>query len=138
MSKEKKELLRRILILSGAGLFVLAFFLAFYLNHLIPSLLAEFAAASLLFALNEKDLLAVLFIALSIVFVVALIVSAFAKEKVRLIASIVSVVFLSADFVLHMYAFIAAGGYQWNYLISAILDSAVAVCVLYKPKEAEK
>ena len=138
MSKEKKELLRRILILSGAAVFAVAFAVLFTAKYLIPSPLAEFAAFSYVYVYGGKTCYAVLLIAASAASLVSLALSALAKGKARLIASIVSLVFLAADFVLHSYAFIAAGGYQWNYLVSAILDSALALCVLYRPKEAEK
>ena len=138
MSKEKKELARKIIILAGAGIFAAAFAILFAAKYLIPAPLAEFAAFSYVYVYGGKTCYAALLIAASAASLVSLALSALSKGKARLIASIVSVVFLSADFVLHSYAFIAAGGYQWNYLISAILDSAVAVCVLYKPKEAEK
>ncbi len=138
MSKEKKELLRRILILAGAAVFAVAFAVLFAAKYLIPSPLAEFAAFSYVYVYGGKTCYAVLLIAASAASLVSLALSALSKGKARLIASIVSLVFLAADFVLHSYAFIAAGGYQWNYLVSAILDSALALCVLYKPKEAEK
>ncbi len=138
MSKEKKEKLRRILILAGESIFAGAFVILFAAKYLIPSPLAEFAAFSYVYAFGGKAGLSALFIALSALSVAALAVSALAKGKVRLIASVVSIVFLAADFVLHSYAFIAAGGCQWNYLVSAVLDAAVALCVLYKPKETEK
>ena len=138
MSKEKKELLRRILILTGAAVFAVAFAVLFTAKYLIPSPLAEFAAFSYVYVYGGKTCYAVLLIAASAASLVSLALSALSKGKARLIASIVSLVFLAADFVLHSYAFIAAGGYQWNYLVSAILDSALALCVLYRPKEAEK
>lgn len=138
MSKEKKELLRRILILSGALIFAAAFAVLFTAKYLIPSPLAEFAAFSYVYVYGGKTCYAVLLIAASAVSLISLTLSALAKGKARLAASIVSLVFLASDFVLHSYAFIAAGGYQWNYLVSALLDAIVAVCVLYKPKEAEK
>ena len=138
MSKEKKELARKIIILAGAGIFAAAFAILFAARYLIPSPLAEFAAFSYVYVYGGKCGLAALLIFLSAASFASLVTAALAKGKARLAASIVSLVFLASDFVLHSYAFIAAGGYQWNYLVSAVLDAVIGVFVLYKPKEAEK
>ncbi len=98
-------------------------------GRIIPMPLAEICAFSYVFAKQGKwvpaVLLAVLFVA---VIVICFILS---KRSNRRIAALKIPVFvvLAADLVIHAYVFLAAEGYQWNYLFSALLDAVLAALI---------
>ena len=52
----------------------------------------------------------------------------------KLYFRIPAALFVTVDFGIHSYAFLAASGYGWNYLVSAALDIVMLFAVLYPMK----
>ncbi|MBQ7669170.1 MAG: hypothetical protein IJS45_00445 [Clostridia bacterium] len=107
-------------------------------GKIIPMPLAEICAFAYVFAKQGKIVFAVL---LAVVFVAALVLCfLLSKRASRRIAALKIPVFvvLAADLVIHAYVFLAAEGYQWNYLVSAFLDAVLAVLITVGEKHTGK
>lgn len=128
----KSEKIRRIIILAAVCLFAASCVTLAAARYLIPSPFAEFAGIGYTFALAGEGV-SWLFAALSAVAVGLCIAAAFAKGKAGFIFGIAAAVLAVVDMGLHSYAFLASGGYNWNYFASAVLDAVLTVCLVYRP-----
>ena len=115
-----------------AGYIAISFVILMAANYLIPAPLAEFMAFCFYFAKGEGGSipLAVLFGIIPFLTAALCILIAFLEKGKKLPLRIAASLPLAADIVIHVYAFIKTNGYQWNYLFSAILDTALLVCAL--------
>ena len=111
-------------------------------GKLIPCPLAEYLAFAYTYRAAGKIFLFVVFAALfaaSLALCFACVNESAAKKPYIYIPALV---FVAADLGVHGYAFLAARGYQWNYLICAILDAVLVTCVIFGAisgrKEAKK
>ena len=138
MSKDIRDVRRRTLILAGVGIFAVAVLILLFADYLIPSPLAELAAFSYIYISAGKAGVSILFIALAVIALGACVTTAFSNGKLRFASAVVAIMFLIADAALHLYVFLAASGYNWNYLASAFLDAVLMICVLYRSKESEE
>ncbi len=99
-------------------------------RRLIPVPLAEYIASAYIYGRDGSVLPAAVFAALYAAALTLCVLSAADKFSKKLYIAIPALILTAADLALHMYAFLASSGYQWNYMISAVLDAALGVCVL--------
>ncbi len=112
----------------------LAFAVLLIFGKMIPSPLAEYIAFSYAYGAAGKMWLCVLF-ALLYLLSAALCALMFTDRFQKLFPlRVLTAVLVFADFAVHAYAFLAASGYQWIYLICALLDGVMIFCLLYRPK----
>ena len=120
------------MILTGES--VICAIILFVFGKMTVAPLAEFEAFAYIYSAGGKALFAAVFIAVYTAAVVLCVLSAFDRfDKTAL--RIAAAVLIAADLASHAYVFLAARGYQWNYLISAVLDVALIVSVVYKSRE---
>ena len=134
--RKKKDIgVRSILIVALSAEAVIAYIILMAVSYLIPAPLAEYMAFFYTYAKGGRGLLCLLFGALFIAAVATCILSATEKLGKKLYIRIPAALFVTADFGIHSYAFLAASGYGWNYLASAALDIVMLFAVLYPMKE---
>ncbi len=107
-------------------------------GKLIPSPLAEYMAFAYTYGKGGRTWLCVLF---SVLFAAALILCALSFKKSlreRPYIAIPATLLVFADLAVQGYAFLAASGYQWIYLICAVLDGILVFCLLYRPANKNK
>ena len=123
---------KRIVILSLLGLSVIAEAVTLIFGYIIPAPLAEYIAFSYTYALAGKAALCAVF---SLSLAAAWALSALASTKrfgSLLVIKIAGAVAVAADLAIHSYVFLAATGYNWNYLASAAFDVILLVCILFQ------
>lgn len=106
-------------------------------DKVIPMPFAEYAAFANSYLRNGimiNGFLALAFIAAAM-FLCGLMISEYMRGKFYLKVPLCTIA--AFDIVIHAYVFLKADGYQWNYLISAVLDVAVIVCVLFRDRKNE-
>jgi len=112
----------------------LAFAVLLIFGKMIPSPLAEYIAFSYSYGAAGEMWLCVLF-ALLYLLSAALCALMFTDRFGKSFPlRVLTAVLVFADFAVHAYAFLAASGYQWIYLICALLDGVMIFCLLYRPK----
>ena len=126
---------KRIIILSLLGLSVLAEAITLIIGYIIPAPLAEYIAFSYTYALAGKTALCAVF-SLSLAAAWTLSCLAATKRFGSLLGiKIASAVAVAADLAIHSYVFLAATGYNWNYLASAVFDGILFVSILFPQGE---
>lgn len=123
-----------ILILTGYSLLSALILLIF--GKLPPAPLAEFEAFSYAYSVRGDIFPAAAILLVYFAAAALCIMTAFERFDTRAV-KIAAAVLILADLAVHAYVFLAADGYQWNYLISAALDAALAICVIYKERRRE-
>lgn len=109
----------------GALLFV-------FFKKLIPFPLAEMI--SFIYSYYNKNVLWVvlLFALIYIATVAVTILITFKPFTFKAYLFVPAAIVFLVDTFIHLYAFLFASGYEWNYLISALLDIAIIIAVLKK------
>lgn len=125
---------RSILIMALATEAIIADIVLMIASYLIPAPLAEYMAFFYTYAKGGSGFPCVLFGILFVAAVSSCILSATEKLGRKWFIKIPAALFVTADFGLHSYAFLAASGYGWNYLVSAALDIVMLFAVLYPAK----
>ena len=114
---------------------VLAFALLLIFGKMIPSPLAEYIAFSYTYGAAGETGLCVLFALLYLLSAALCALMFTDRFQKRFPLRVLTTVLVFADFAVHAYAFLAASGYQWIYLICALLDGVMIFCLLYRPKK---
>ena len=128
----KKQNAAGIVLLALSVYSAVSFVLLMFIGKLIPTPLAEYMAFSYTYGKGGKAALSVLF---AVLYLAAAVLCAFSfKEKLRKKKAlfIPAAILVFADLAVNAYAFLAAQGYQWIYLICAGLDGAMVFCLLYR------
>ena len=113
----------------------LAFAALLIFGKLIPSPLAEYIAFSYTYGVAGKTWLCVLFALLYLLSAALCALMFTDRFQKRFPLRVMTAVLVFADLAVHAYAFLAASGYQWIYLICALLDGVMIFCLLYRPKK---
>lgn len=140
MEKTKKKYgFDRIFVLTAAILSLVSVVLFIFTNIMLPLPLAELVSVTYYFLNSstptaETVISSVIFL-LVYLFSIGAMVWVFASKKkcpiwIKLPLSLV----LLTDLAVHGYAFLFSSGYNWNYLIAAILDIFVVALVFYENK----
>jgi len=111
----------------------ISFIILLIAGKLIPAPLAEYVAFSYACGKGGKPAFCVLF---SVLYAAALILcslNCIERFRTKLVPKITATLLVFADLAVHAYAFLAASGYQWIYLICAVLDGVLLLCLLYRP-----
>ena len=116
----------------------LSFVLLLIIGKLIPTPLAEYIAFAYTYGMGGKIALCVLFAALYIAAAALCAALGLKRNRKKPLILVPAAVLVFADFAVHAFAFLAASGYQWIYLICALLDGAMLFCMLFRSKDRSK
>lgn len=116
----------------------LSFVLLLIIGKLIPTPLAEYMAFAYTYGMGGKIALCVLFTVLYLAAALLCTALGFKKNRSKPFFLIPAAVLVFADLAVHVFAFLASTGYQWIYLICAVLDGIMLFCMLYRSKDRSK
>ncbi len=117
---------------------VISFALLFIIGKLIPSPLAEYMAFAYVYCKGGKGWLFALFLLLYIAAAALCALTASENIRKKLPVLIPAALLVFADLAVNAYAYLAAEGYQWIYLICALFDGPILFCMLYRRKDNKK
>ncbi|MBR6917430.1 MAG: hypothetical protein IKN38_04530 [Clostridia bacterium] len=130
--RDKGAAIRKYTVLALSGYSVIICAVLFIFGKLLPSPLAEYMALTYTIGKGGRIFASIPF-ALLYAFYIALCVWVYLGRKdAGKIPRVIMAILLLIDTAIHAYVFLAASGYQWNYLASAALDMVIVVCVLYE------
>ncbi len=120
-----------VVLLALTSLSVISAVILLITGFLVPTPLAEYIVFAYAYGKGGKTVLCILF-ALLYFAAAALCAVMFRKEpRGKIWLKIPAVLLVFADLAVHAYVFLAAKGYQWNYLVCAVLDGVMIISILY-------
>lgn len=130
MSKRlaKEKLLAAILVVYsffGAALFI-------FFKKIVPFPLAEAVSVFIAFFKRGQWYAAVPILLLYIATAVAVFIILKKKYSRVIPLLVIPIVVFTLDFAVHLYAFLISDGYEWNYLVSGLLDAAAVFSIIRK------
>lgn len=111
-----------------------------FTNVMLPAPFAEIVSIGYYYA-NASDptvqsaFSALIYGLLYLLSLLACVVTALSKNKGSLFIKAGLSLVIVFDLIIHSYAFLFSSGYNWNYLVAAVLEAFMIVSVFFKGKE---
>ena len=136
--EQKKRNAAGIILLVLSAYSALSFVLLLIIGKLIPTPLAEYIAFAYVYGKGGKTALCALFVLLYAAAALFAILTFREESRRKLFILVPAAVLVFADLAVNAYAFLAARGYQWIYIVCAVLDGVMLFCMLYGQRGKKK
>ncbi len=130
----------RVFIILMALFSVIAAVVFVFTNVMLPAPFAEIVSIGYYYS-NMSDptvqsaFSALVYGLLYLISLLGCVIIALSKNKGSLWIKLGISLVLIFDLIIHSYAFLFSSGYNWNYLIAAVLEAVMTACIFFKRKE---